>query len=114
MYIIYILSYCLRNYFSPASAVAACLLDHDYIIQTTESKDVDEETIFEKSIEKIDDETLDPSYFIDSLDNLDSDVDNVSMVSIDLDPVMYSTNIHNNVTDETMSQSQKRKLYKKT
>lgn len=35
------------------------------------------------------------------------------MVSIDLDPGMYSTNIHNNVTDETMSQPQKRKLCKK-
>jgi len=35
------------------------------------------------------------------------------MVSIDLDPGMYSTNILKNITGETMSQSQKRKLCKK-
>lgn len=35
------------------------------------------------------------------------------MVSKDLDSVMYSTNIHNNATDETMSHVKKRKLSEK-
>lgn len=73
--------YYLGNYFSPASAAATRLLDHDYIIQTTKPNYVDEEIISEESIE-IDDATLDPSYVIDSLDNHDSDVDNVRMVSV--------------------------------
>lgn len=111
-YIIYLV-YCFSNYFSPSSA-AACLLDHDYIIQTIESNYVDKEIISEESIE-IDNEILDPSYvIIVSSDNHDSEyVDNESMVSKDLYSVMYSTNIHNNAADETVSDVNKRKLCKK-